>query len=190
MGGAVYPALIFYIHRQGKDMNKITTAIGAGIGALTAYMESWTGQIWTLIIIMLIDFAVGILMPLLAGKSKKNEAGKLESYACRRGIIKKMVMLLMVYVSWVIGGAVGVAYLADAVCTAFIVSEVISLLEHAAILGVPIPRVLLRALSVINDRAVEGINALANGSPNGIKGVKDKYYDDNMGDDKKGDDAT
>jgi len=160
-------------------MNKILVALGAGIGALTAYMESWTSQIWTLVIIMAVDFVTGILMPLLAGKSKKNKAGKLESYACRRGIIKKVGMLLLVYVSWVVGAAMGVSYLADAVCTAFIVSEVISLLEHAAILGIPIPRVLLRTLAVINDRAGEGINGLASGSPGTIKDVKDKYYDDN-----------
>jgi len=164
-------------------MNKILLALGAGVGALIAYVDSWCAQVWTLLIIMIIDFLIGILMPVLVGKSKKNKAGKLESDACRRGIVKKCVMFLLIYISWLLGKAANVTFLPDAVCTALIVAEVISILEHAAVLGVPIPRVLLRALAAINDRAGEGVNMLANGStanqPNSIKDIKEKQYDDN-----------
>jgi len=141
--------------------------------------------VWTLAIIMIIDFVFGTLMPLLIGKSKKNKDGKLESYACRRGIVKKCAMFLMIYISWLLGRAANVTFLPDAVCTALIVSEVISILEHFAILGVPIPKVLLRALSAINDKAGEGVNIVANGSTDKqaetLKGVKDKHYDDGQG---------
>jgi len=162
-------------------VNKIIVALGAGVGAIVTYVDSWGAHVWTLVTIMCIDFVVGTLMPLLFGKSKKSKAGKLESYACRRGIVKKCVMFLMIYVSWLLGRAANVTFLPDAVCTALIVSEVISILEHAAVLGVPIPRVLLRALSAINDKAGEGVNILANGSTdsqsNTLNGVKDKHYD-------------
>jgi len=166
-------------------MNKIFVALGAGIGALISYVDLWSAQVWTLGSRMIIDFVVGTLMPLLFGKSKKSKAGKLESYACRRGIVKKCVMFLMIYVSWLLSRATNVTFLPDAVCTAFIVSEVISILEHASVLGVPIPRVLLRALSVINEKAGEGVNILANGStdqPSTINDLKDKHYEDKMGD--------
>lgn len=165
--------------------SKIIVACSGGIGALIAYVDSWSAQVWTLATIMIIDFVIGTLMPLIAGKSKKSKTGKLESYACRRGIIKKCVMFLMIYVSWLLGRAANVTFLPDAVCTALIVSEVISILEHAALLGVPIPRVLIRALNAINDKAGEGVNILANGStegqPGSINELKEKHYDESQG---------
>lgn len=145
------------------NQSKIIMAIAAGMGALAAYVESWTGQIWTLLIIMGIDFVIGIAMPLFFRKSKKSKAGKIDSYTCRRGIIKKCVIFLMIYVAFLLGKATQMSFLPDAVCTAFIVSEVISILEHAAVLGVPIPKVLLRALAAINDKAGASVNILANG---------------------------
>lgn len=152
---------------EGVDMNvsKALIPIGAGVGALIAYIGSWSVNVEFLVILMAIDFLFGILMPLFLGKSKKAETeGKLESRVCRRGIVKKCVIFLMIYVSFLLSKVVHFDFLPDAVTTAFIIAEVVSILEHAALLGVPIPNVLVRAIKVVNDNMSRTVDSMASGT--------------------------
>jgi len=162
------------------NTEKLLLAIIAGTGSLFAYVGTWSNQVAALGILMGIDFLVGLAMALFVGKSKKTSSGKVESYACRRGVIKKCVMFLMVYASYTLGKVANVTFLADAVCIAFITSEAISIVEHAAILGLPIPKVLIRVLEVMKEKSGEGVDALAGG---GVTGKKD----DGQGADTKDD---
>jgi toxin secretion/phage lysis holin len=143
----------------------------AGAGVLN-YIGSWSSHILTLSILMAVDFAIGLAMPVFAGKSKKSAAGKIESRYCRRGLIKKGVMLLVVYVSYLLGNAADVRFLADAVTVAFILNEAVSILEHAAVMGVPIPAVLSRALNAIHDKTGAGLDALAGSREEGADGER------------------
>jgi toxin secretion/phage lysis holin len=144
--------------------DKYIIAIIAGWGAAMSYISGWSDYVWTLLILMCIDFSIGLAMPLFANKSKKSRGGKIESNICLRGIIKKCVIFVMVYVSYLLGKAGNVQPLSDAVCVAFIVSEVVSIVEHAAIIGVPIPQVLLRAINVVRDKTSSAVDALAAGA--------------------------
>jgi toxin secretion/phage lysis holin len=140
---------------------KMLISLSAAGAVIINYIGGWSAHVWMLGILMGIDYAIGLLMPLFTGKSKKNKRGKMESGVAVRGVIKKCVMLLMVYVSYLLGRAADVQFLADGVCIAFILSEVISITEHAAVIGVPIPKVLVRAINVVHDKTGAGIDALA-----------------------------
>ena len=51
--------------------------------------------------------------------------------------------------------AVGTTYIRDAVCIAFIANEVISLVENAGLMGVPIPNVITNAIDVLKKKEGE-----------------------------------
>jgi len=143
--------------------SKIWMAISGGFGALFVYVATWSNHISTLVSLMIIDFLFGILTPILVGKSKKCPSGKLSSQMCRRGLVKKCVAFLLIYVAYILSKEVGILALTDAVVMGFIVSETISIVENAAILGIPIPKVFLKLLKVMNEKASAGIDILASG---------------------------
>lgn len=173
---------------QGESMNinKILVAFGGGVGALTAYITSWSPHIGTLLILMIIDFCFGLLTPIIAGKSKKDASGKISSKVCRRGIVKKCVVFMLIYVAWLLGKEAGFPAVTEAVVMAFIISETISIVENAAVLGIPIPRVFLKLLKIMNDKASAGIDLLASGEINSendsskltVEQVKKDVHDD------------
>jgi len=151
------------LEEGGRGMNKIILAVTGGASALVAYITSWNPHIGTLLILMGIDFAFGLLTPIFVGRSKKDATGKISSKICRRGIIKKCVVFMLIYVSWLLSKEAGIPMIVDAVTMAFIISETISILENSAILGVPIPKVLLKVLKIMNEKASAGIDLLAHG---------------------------
>jgi len=153
----------YFNERPDMNLSKIMLALGGGIGALAAYVTSWSPHIGTLLILMIIDFCFGLLTPMIVGRSKKDPDGKISSKICRRGIVKKCVVFMLIYVSWLLGKEAGFPAIVEAVVMAFIISETISILENASILGVPIPKVILKLLKVINDKASAGIDVLASG---------------------------
>lgn len=128
-------------------------AVGAGIAWL---FGGWDASMITLIVFMAIDYITGLVVAGVFKKSEKSENGGLESRAGWKGLCRKGVTLLFVFVAvrldLLIGGT---TYLRDGVCIAFIVNEVISITENAGLMGVPIPAVITNAISVLKKRQTE-----------------------------------
>lgn len=64
-------------------------------------------------------------------------------------------MLIFVLIGHRLDLAVGTTYIRDAVCIAFIANEVISLVENAGLMGVPIPNVITNAIDVLKKKEGE-----------------------------------
>ena len=47
---------------------------------------------------------------------------------------------------------IGASYIRDGICIAFIVNEMISITENAALMGVPMPDILLNAIETVKDK--------------------------------------
>ena len=122
-------------------------AVGAGIAWL---FGGWDASMITLIVFMAIDYITGLVV---AGVFKKSE--KSESRAGWKGLCRKGVTLLIVFVAVRLDLLIGTTYLRDGVCIAFIVNEVISITENAGLMGVPIPAVITNAISVLKKRQTE-----------------------------------
>ena len=74
---------------------------------------------------------------------------------CVRRISKKhgkFTMLLFVLVGHRLDLAVGTSYIKDAVCIAFMANELLSLVENAGLMGVPIPAVLKNAIDILKKK--------------------------------------
>ncbi len=128
----------------------LLTAIGAVGSFIAAALGGWDAAIVTLIAFMAIDYVTGWIVAAVFHKSKKSETGGLQSRAGFKGLCKKVVVLLLVAVANRLDMQIGANYIRDGVCIAFMVNELLSIVENAALMGIPIPSVITKALDILN----------------------------------------
>ena len=134
---------------------KETLCIVCGIaGAFIAKLfGGWDAALTTLIIFMVIDYITGMAVAGVFHKSTKTENGALESRAGWKGLCRKGVMLLVVLVACRLDITVGSTFIKDATVIAFIVNETISIIENAALMGVPIPAPIVQAIDILRKKS-------------------------------------
>ncbi len=143
-------------------MRKITEWLSAAGGAVLAFITGLPVIIWILIGVMSLDYITGIMCGLM-GKSPKTETGGLSSKAAFEGLMKKVLILMVVglaaLVDKAIASAAGLEMMAvtGACCLWFVASEGLSVLENAAAMGVPIPKVLLKALEIMRKKGEDNM---------------------------------
>lgn len=134
-------------------MTNIKTAVLAAIGTIgggiAALFGGWTSAMTTLIILMVIDYATGIIVAGVFHRSGKSKSGALESRAGFKGLCRKGMILLILLVACRLDLMLGTGYIKDCVCIAFVVNETLSIIENAGLMGVPIPQVLIKAIDVL-----------------------------------------
>ena len=141
-------------------MEKITSAkvtILTVIGAIGSFIANlfggWTSDLATLIIMMGIDFTMGLLIAAIWHKSVKSENGALSSWSAWKGLCRKCISLLFVLIAYRLDLVIGVDYIRTAVIIGFIVNELISIVENAGIMGIPIPSVITRAIDLLKQKS-------------------------------------
>lgn len=125
---------------------------GAFGSLLVSLFGGWSSDLSTLVICMAVDFVTGLLAAALC-KSEKTDSGGLSSTVGFKGIAKKVMILLLVLVAHRIDLVLGVSYIKTAAVIAFIVNEVISIIENAGLIGVPLPKVFQRAIDLLKGKA-------------------------------------
>ncbi|MGN0182184.1 MAG: holin family protein [Candidatus Ornithomonoglobus sp.] len=129
--------------------NVMCTLMGI-IGAfVTQLFGGWTGAMTTLVIFMGLDYLTGLIAAGVFHNSSKSESGSLESRAGWKGLIRKGVTLAIVLVAYRLDLLIGTAYIKDAVIIAFCANELISLIENAGLMGIPIPEPIKEAIEVL-----------------------------------------
>ena len=138
-----------------KNLNEIVCT-GAGIvgGAIAAAFGGWTHDLSWLVAFMVVDYLTG-LMVAFSGKSPKTEGGGLSSAVGWLGLVRKLVTLLLVLVAHGLDVMIGVEYIKPAAVIGFMVNEVLSILENAGMLGVPMPEIFKKALEVLKGKGEE-----------------------------------
>ncbi|MBQ2461488.1 MAG: phage holin family protein [Clostridia bacterium] len=136
---------------------KITEILAAVAGAIASFFTTMPPLVYVLIGVMSIDFLTGLMCGAL-GKSKKTENGYLASHEAFRGLMKKMLIILVVVLAACLDYAVslgaGITFEAvmGATCLWFIASEGLSILENVASMGVPVPAILLNLLEIMRKK--------------------------------------
>ncbi len=137
-------------------MNSIKTtlcAVFGAVGAAAAYLfGGWTEDMVTLIIVMAIDFILGLFIAAFFKKSPKSESGSVSSKSCFLGLCKKSTILLFVLVAYRLDISLGTDYIKPATVIAFIVNELISIVENAGIIGIPMPEIIKKAIDLLKDK--------------------------------------
>ena len=131
--------------------------IGAIGSSIVNLLGGWTSDLETLMIMMGIDFAMGLLIAAIWKKSEKSKTGALSSWSAWKGLCRKGVSLLFVLIAHRLDLALGANYIRTAVIIGFIINELISITENAGIMGVPIPDVITKAIDMLKQRS-EGDN--------------------------------
>lgn len=129
-------------------MKETICTIAGIVGSFIAGLfGGWDTALATLLIFMAVDYVTGLIVA-AAGKSPK---GKLSSKIGWRGLAKKCVVLL-VLVAAQLDVVLGMDYVRAGVCVAFLCNEVISILENAGLMGVPLPAALKNAVELLQSK--------------------------------------
>lgn|GEM_PF-304283 len=139
----------------------ICAALGVVGAAVAAAFGGWSGAMTTLVIFMGVDYLTGLLVAGVFHTSEKTQNGGLESRAGWKGLVRKCVTLLMVLVACRLDLLLGVNYIRDAVIIAFCANEALSIIENAALMGVPMPKPLQKAIELLRSKAESGPEAEA-----------------------------
>lgn len=124
-------------------------------GIISTAFGGWDTTLTTLIIFMAIDYITGLMVAGIFQKSSKSENGGLQSKAGFKGLCRKGVMLLIVLVACRLDLTLGSDFVRNAVVWAFVANETISIIENAGIMGVPIPKVITKAIDLLKTKAEE-----------------------------------
>lgn len=134
-------------------MKSMICSIAGAVGSGIAYaLGGWDASIITLLIFMGIDFITGLILAFVFHKSPKSETGAYNSKAGWKGLVKKCVTLLFVVIAVCLDTLINTTYIRDAVCIAFIINELISIVENAGLMGVPIPAVITKAIDILKSK--------------------------------------
>ena len=122
-------------------------------GIFTTLFGGWSAGMTTLIIFMAIDYVAGLTVAAVFKRSDKSESGALESRAGWKGLAKKAMTLLFVLIAYRLDLLLNTDYIRDAAVIAFCVNELISIVENAGLMGIPLPGVIIRALDVLREKS-------------------------------------
>lgn len=132
---------------------KICSILGIVGSVIVTALGGWDAGLATLMIFMGADYISGLVIAGVFKKSPKSDTGSLESRAGWKGLCRKCMTLLFVLVAYRIDLVIGVDYIRDAVVIAFLTNELISLVENAGLMGVPIPAVIIKSIEVLKSKA-------------------------------------
>lgn len=140
---------------MNEKMIAVCSFAGVVGAAIADALGGWDDAVLTLIIFMAIDFAMGLLCAMVFGKSNKSANGALSSAACWKGLVKKVCTLLIVVMSHYIDVVADLNFVRNAVVIAFCVSESISIMETAGLMGIlpeGVQKILTKAIDVLKSK--------------------------------------
>lgn len=131
----------------------VCTVIGAVGSGIAALFGGWDTGLVSLLIFKALDYVSGLVTAGVFHKSNKSDTGSLESKAGWKGLCRKCMTLVFVLVAYRLDLIIGTNYIKNAVIIAFIANELISLVENAGLMGVPLPAVITKAIDILQKKS-------------------------------------
>lgn len=119
-------------------------------------LGGWDSALRVLVAMMIADYITGVLVALIWHRSNKTDDGTLSSKAGFKGLCKKGVIILIVWLAVLLDDAMGASYVRTAVILFFIGNEGLSLFENVGLMGMPYPAFLKKALQALRDKGDNG----------------------------------
>jgi toxin secretion/phage lysis holin len=136
--------------------NGVLAVLAVAGSVLANALGGWDGALKVLVIMMVCDYITGLLVAGIWHKSPKSAGGALDSKAGFKGIVRKAMILVLVWVSAAMDRYLGITFCRDAMILFFIGNEGLSLLENSSIMGVPYPESMKNALEALKKQGNEG----------------------------------
>ena len=127
--------------------------IGMLGGLIAKLLGGWTSDMITLLIFMAIDFITGLLVAGVFKNSNKSDTGALNSKAGWKGLCKKCITLFFVIIAHRLDIELGISYIRTSAIVGFMANEAMSIVENAGLMGVPLPKIITRAIEVLKENA-------------------------------------
>ena len=125
--------------------------VGMAGGLIANLLGGWTSDMITLLIFMAIDFITGLLVAGVFKNSNKSDTGALNSKAGWKGLCKKCLTLFFVIIAHRLDIELGIDYIRTSAIIGFIANEAMSIVENAGLMGVPLPKVITKAIEVLKE---------------------------------------
>lgn len=132
--------------------NWILTALGAVGGFISAMFGGWSTALTTMVICMGVDYITGLIVAGVFHKSPKTATGSLESRAGFKGLLRKFTALAFVWLGYRLDLITGQPFVKDAVCIFYICNELLSIVENAGLMGLPIPNVIKKGIDLLQEK--------------------------------------
>lgn len=136
--------------------NAVLGFIATAGSVIANALGGWDAALTVLVAMMAADYLTGVLVALIWHRSNKTDDGTLSSKAGFKGLCKKGMIILIVWIAVLLDNAIGANYVRTAVILFFIGNEGISLLENAGLMGVPYPQFIKKALQALRDKGDNG----------------------------------
>ena len=131
----------------------ICTVVGMVGGFIASLFGGWSTGLVTLLIFMSIDYLSGLIVAGVFHRSNKSDTGALESRAGWKGLCRKCMSLLFILIAHRLDLELNINYIRDAVILGFMTNELISIVENAGLMGIPLPSVITKAIDVLTKKA-------------------------------------
>lgn len=130
-------------------MENVFKSILAGVGAALGYLfGGWNSLLGILIAFVVIDYITGIAAACIHGE--------LSSSKGFRGIARKIMIFVIVAIAHLTDAAMGLeSALMMAAIFFYMGNELISILENAGRIGLPVPGILEKAIALLKEKAGE-----------------------------------
>lgn len=140
-------------------MEKIKIAIMSLVGVFGSIIVNalggWSTAMATLVIFMAIDYITGFMLAMVFKKSPKTPTGALSSGTGFKGLCKKGMIFLFIFVAVRLDVTLGIDFVKNATILAFITNELVSIVENAGLMGFPVPKVILNMIDVLKRKEDE-----------------------------------
>lgn len=130
-----------------KLFNNISMVFGLIGGAIVSFLGGWDGIAITLVTLIISDYITGVLKAIY-NKELSSEIGI-------KGIIRKVLVLIVVGITVLLEQNLGIPAIREMVIMFFIANEGISLLENIAQMGIKFPKKLKDILLQLREKEEE-----------------------------------
>ncbi len=130
----------------------VCTICGVMGSLISKAFGGWSEDMVTLVLFMAVDFITGLIVAGVFKASGKSKTGALDSKASFKGLCKKCVMLMFVLIAHRLDMILGADYIRTATIIGFILNEVISIVENAGLMGIPLPEIITKALEILKNK--------------------------------------
>ena len=138
-------------------MKKIfCAAVGAVGAAASSLLGGWDAAAATLLILMAADYVSGLVVAGVFHASPKSGGGALESRAGFKGLCRKGMIVLVVLIAARLDLLLGTAYIRDGVIVGFCANELLSIVENAGLMGLPLPAAVTQAVDLLSGKKEDG----------------------------------
>lgn len=113
-----------------------------------------TDELMILLLLMIIDLITGTLVSAVWHKSSKTKSGKLSSRVMFKGIVKKILTLVIVVIAYQLDILLNINMIRYIVIIMLIIEEILSIIEVITLTGLKVPTIITKALDIL-ERSVK-----------------------------------